>query len=96
MRNEKITPLYERLSRDDELQGESNSISNQKKMLEDMAFMYKGKIQQQYRDLPWLDMMRHHYEADYLKVMNRLLDVYYGENAFDLISCTAGLIILWS
>lgn len=26
----KITPLYERLSRDDELQGESNSISNQK------------------------------------------------------------------
>ena len=35
MRNEKITPLYERLSRDDELQGESNSISNQKQMLED-------------------------------------------------------------
>ena len=31
----KITPLYERLSRDDELQGESNSISNQKQMLED-------------------------------------------------------------
>ena len=29
MRNEKITPLYERLSRDDELQGEINSISNQ-------------------------------------------------------------------
>ena len=29
MRNERITPLYERLSRDDELQGESNSISNQ-------------------------------------------------------------------
>ena len=37
MRNEKITPLYERLSRGDELQGESNSISNQKKMLEDYA-----------------------------------------------------------
>ena len=29
MRNEKITPLYERLSRDDELHGESNSISHQ-------------------------------------------------------------------
>ena len=28
-RNEKITVLYERLSRDDDLQGESNSISNQ-------------------------------------------------------------------
>ena len=37
MRNEKITPLYERLSRDDELQGESKSISNQKQMLEDFA-----------------------------------------------------------
>ena len=29
MAKNKITPLYERLSRDDELQGESNSISNQ-------------------------------------------------------------------
>ena len=37
MRNEKITPLYERLSRDDELQGKSNSISHQKQMLEDYA-----------------------------------------------------------
>ena len=37
MRNEKITPLYERLSRDDELQGESNSISNQKRILEAYA-----------------------------------------------------------
>lgn len=35
--NEKITALYERLSRDDELQGESNSIINQKKLLEDYA-----------------------------------------------------------
>lgn len=33
----KITALYERLSRDDELQGESNSISNQKKILEEYA-----------------------------------------------------------
>ena len=32
-RNEKITALYERVSRDDDLQGESNSISNQKKLL---------------------------------------------------------------
>ena len=28
IRNEKITPVYERLSRDDELQGESISLSN--------------------------------------------------------------------
>ena len=33
----KITALYERLSRDDELQGESNSITNQKSMLENYA-----------------------------------------------------------
>lgn len=33
----KITALYERLSHDDELQGESNSISNQKKILEEYA-----------------------------------------------------------
>lgn len=33
----KITALYERLSRDDELQGESNSIINQKVFLEDYA-----------------------------------------------------------
>ena len=36
-RNEKITALYERLSRDDDQQGESNSISNQKKLLEEYA-----------------------------------------------------------
>ena len=29
--------LYERLSRDDELQGESNSITNQKRLLENYA-----------------------------------------------------------
>lgn len=33
----KITALYERLSKDDELNGESNSITNQKKILEDYA-----------------------------------------------------------
>ena len=33
----KITALYERLSRDDELQGESNSIKNQKQLLENYA-----------------------------------------------------------
>lgn len=33
----RVTALYERLSRDDELVGESNSILNQKKYLEDYA-----------------------------------------------------------
>lgn len=32
-----LTALYERLFKDDELKGESNSISNQKKHLEDYA-----------------------------------------------------------
>ena len=35
--NNKIVALYERLSRDDELNGDSNSIVNQKKMLEKYA-----------------------------------------------------------
>ena len=33
----RVTALYERLSRDDDLVGESNSITNQKKYLEDYA-----------------------------------------------------------
>ena len=37
MRNDKITPLYERLSRDDGLQGDSNSIVHQE-------LCCKGKI----------------------------------------------------
>ena len=36
-KSEKITALYERLSRDDDMDGESNSISNQKRQLEDYA-----------------------------------------------------------
>ena len=36
-RTTRITALYERLSRDDDLKGESNSITNQKKYLEDYA-----------------------------------------------------------
>ena len=37
MKDERITALYERLSRDDEITGESNSISNQKEYLEKYA-----------------------------------------------------------
>ena len=35
--SDKYTALYERLSRDDEMRGESNSIKNQKEYLEDYA-----------------------------------------------------------
>ena len=35
--DEKITALYERLSRDDDLAGDSNSITNQKRYLMDYA-----------------------------------------------------------
>ena len=38
-----ITALYVRLSRDDELEGESNSISNQKALLTDYAKRHKFK-----------------------------------------------------
>lgn len=34
----KYTALYERLSRDDEMQGESNSITNQKKYLGNRSY----------------------------------------------------------
>ena len=37
MSKHQYTALYERISRDDELQGESNSITNQKRLLEDYA-----------------------------------------------------------
>ena len=37
MKHQTFAALYERLSRDDMLQGESNSITNQKKLLEDRA-----------------------------------------------------------
>ena len=37
MRDNGVTALYERLSRDDDSAGESNSILNQKKYLEDYA-----------------------------------------------------------
>lgn len=37
MQTEKITALYCKLSQDDELKGESNSITNQKAILSDYA-----------------------------------------------------------
>ena len=43
MTKTKITPLYERLSRDDELQGESNSISNQENICQG-GFHHKDEI----------------------------------------------------
>ena len=42
MMKTKITPLYERLSRDDELQGESNSISNQEKICQGYFYQKTG------------------------------------------------------
>ena len=48
--NEKITACYERLSRDDELQGDSNSIINQKSYLEDYAASHGFKNCVHYTD----------------------------------------------
>ncbi len=47
---EKITACYERLSRDDELQGDSNSIINQKGYLEDYAAQHGFKNCVHYTD----------------------------------------------
>ena len=38
----RITALYERLSKDDEQQGESNSILNQKKYLQERLYEYSA------------------------------------------------------
>lgn len=51
--NTKITALYERLSRDDELNGESNSIVNQKKMLEKYALEQGFTNLRHYSDDGW-------------------------------------------
>lgn len=50
---EKITALYERLSRDDELMGDSNSIMNQKKYLEDYAAQHGYANCVHYTDDGW-------------------------------------------
>ena len=44
MGRDKITALYERLSRDDELQGESNSILNQDSICQGDFLQYKKKL----------------------------------------------------
>ena len=49
----KITALYERLSRDDELSGDSNSIINQKKMLEKFATEQEFINLRHYTDDGW-------------------------------------------
>lgn len=46
----KITALYERLSKDDELQGESNSITNQKMYLENYAVSHGFRNIRHYTD----------------------------------------------
>lgn len=47
---DKVTALYERLSRDDDLQGDSNSITNQKTMLEDFCSQRGLKNLRHYTD----------------------------------------------
>ena len=51
-RTSRITALYERLSRDDDLTGESNSITNQKKYLKIMPV---GMVLRTFAILPMTD-----------------------------------------
>lgn len=53
MSSEELTALYCRLSRDDELQGDSNSIVNQKKYLESYAEQRGYTNIQHYTDDGW-------------------------------------------
>ena len=50
---QKITALYERLSRDDESAGDSNSIINQKKLLEKYALDQGFSNLEHYTDDGW-------------------------------------------
>jgi len=50
---EKITALYERLSHDDELLGDSNSVMNQKAMLESYAAQHGFRNLVHYTDDGW-------------------------------------------
>ena len=50
MRNEKITPLYERLSRDDEGYGDSISIEKQRTILRKFAQDNQLRIYDEYID----------------------------------------------
>ena len=50
---EKITALYERLSRDDDLTGDSSSIVNQKRYLEAYAAQHGYKNIRHYTDDGW-------------------------------------------
>ena len=50
VKDEKITALYERLSRDDLLEGDSNSIINQKRMLEEFVVQHGFKNWVHYTD----------------------------------------------
>ena len=50
---EKITALYERLSRDDDLAGDSNSVINQKKYLEGYAEQHSFSNIVHYTDDGW-------------------------------------------
>ena len=52
-KDEKITALYERLSRDDEVDGESNSITNQKIYLEEYAAQHDFARCAHYTDDGW-------------------------------------------
>ena len=50
---EKITALYDRLSRDDDLAGDSNSVINQKKYLEGYAAQHSFSNIVHYTDDGW-------------------------------------------
>ena len=51
IKDHRYVALYERLSHDDELQGKSSSISNQKRILEDYALSHGMTSFRHYTDM---------------------------------------------
>jgi DNA invertase Pin-like site-specific DNA recombinase len=70
MKQSKITALYERLSHDDELKGESNSITNQKRILEEYAGRNKLPNPTHFSDDGWSGTRWD--RPDFLKLMDEI------------------------
>ena len=69
----------------DRLVKESKDVSDliiEKAILENLIFLYKGELQRTVKELQWMALIRHHYEAEYLKVLNRLLKIYLDDNEY--------------
>lgn len=71
--------MFDKLVKDSK---EVSAPAIEKSILENLIFLYKGELQRTVKELHWMALIRHHYEAEYLKVLNRLLKIYLDDNEF--------------